>query len=105
VLCPDHRQPAFLTKAEAALEIRSRYGLRGEAMLLAGDSRDDAHAAHTCGCAFAAIEYGYGAAATQRDYPVHFVAGRIGQLLELLFPLERDMPSVTGQAVPSSSPL
>jgi phosphoglycolate phosphatase len=84
VLCPDHRQPAFRIKAEAALDVRSQYGLRAEDMLIVGDSLDDAHAAQACGCAFAAVDYGYGAAAAQDAYPAHFVLARFSHLLDLL---------------------
>ena len=93
VLCPDHREPAYQSKAEAAMEVRTQNGLRGGNMLFVGDSLDDAQAAHACGCEFAAIGYGYGTASSQSAFPVHCVATRFSQLRDLLFPLAQDTQS------------
>jgi phosphoglycolate phosphatase len=93
VLSPDHRVPAYKTKAEAASEILTLHRLRGGNMLFVGDSLDDAQAAHACGCQFAAISYGYGTACSQSAYPVHCVVARFSQLRDLLFPAAHDKQS------------
>jgi phosphoglycolate phosphatase len=84
VCSPDHRQPAYKTKAEALRYLLTEWALDRERMLFVGDSRDDAHAAADCGCRFAGVEFGYGAACSQTDYPVDFRLRRFGELIAML---------------------
>jgi phosphoglycolate phosphatase len=84
VYSPDHRQPAFKTKAEALSQLQADWCIDCERMLLVGDSTDDAHAAASSGCQFAGVEYGYGMACSQMEYPVHLKLRAFGELILIL---------------------
>lgn len=84
ICTPDRRQPPCKTKAEMVGQLQAEWSLDSARMLLVGDSVDDAHAAASCGCRFAGVEFGYGTACTQSDYPVHLKLHRFGELISVL---------------------
>jgi phosphoglycolate phosphatase len=86
IITPDSRHPAYPSKTEAAADACRRQGLAASRTLLVGDSLDDAAAAEYCGFRFAAVAFGYGAAATQALHPVHTRLAKLDDLLLLVGP-------------------
>jgi phosphoglycolate phosphatase len=82
---PDCRQPAYQSKAEALCYLQREWDLDQGRTLLVGDSLDDAQAAFTFGCKFAGVQFGYGSACTQREYPVHFKLISLVEINRILF--------------------
>jgi phosphoglycolate phosphatase len=81
---PDQCEPSYKTKAEAVEGLRADFALECEHTLMVGDALDDAQAAAAFGCQFAGVDYGYGAACSQREYPVHFRISGFGELISIV---------------------
>jgi len=62
IVCPDSRTPAYVSKAEALIDLLRRHGLSRAECLLAGDTLEDCHAAVAAGIACALVPHGYGPA-------------------------------------------
>lgn len=60
VASPDTVDPPYTSKSAICQHILTKYHVNREYTLLVGDSRDDAHAAKSCGLSFIAATYGYG---------------------------------------------
>lgn len=84
LVSPDSREPKYQDKAEMVREVLSDFELSASEVLLIGDGRDDAHAAHENGIDFAAICYGYGNVHLHHEFPVRFYIEELSQLLPLI---------------------
>ena len=60
IVSPDTVNPPHSSKSAMCQNLLTKYQLNQEYTILVGDSRDDAHAAKSCGFSFIAATYGYG---------------------------------------------
>jgi phosphoglycolate phosphatase len=70
VYAPDMIHPPYASKSEMALALLQEERLDPATTCIVGDSLDDAAAAQHCGLHFIAIDFGYGDACRQNQYPM-----------------------------------
>lgn len=88
IVTPDSREPRYASKAEAAMNLRTRLPVPSSSTLLVGDSPDDADAAAAAGFVFAAASWGYGRVHRSTPTPAYSLAkpADIHTLTPILFP-------------------
>jgi phosphoglycolate phosphatase len=84
IVSPDTKNPSFTSKSAACQHLLTKYQLHEENTILIGDSRDDSHAAKTCGFTFVAALYGHGKVHEYEMLNQSFTISRFSDLMALI---------------------